>query len=108
MTEDAVGVVVTAQEQTARLQLASVDVPALFASCVNHPETAALPRTLSQYRVRFSSGNLECLPHRRRRRRGSIGRGVKTSPIQNKIAQEHNMTLAITLEHLEAMHYTRR
>ena len=53
MSEDCVAAVVAAQEQTARLQLETVDTPTLLAGCVDRPESAALQRTLKQYRITY-------------------------------------------------------
>lgn len=51
MSEDCIAALVTAQQQTDKLQLETVDTPSVLAGCVNHPETAALQRTLKRYGV---------------------------------------------------------
>lgn len=51
MSEESISGLVVAQEQTAKLNLESVDTPAVMAGCVNHPETSALSNTFKRYGV---------------------------------------------------------
>jgi ATP-dependent Clp protease ATP-binding subunit ClpC len=51
MSEDCIAALVTAQNQAASLQRATVGCEVMLAGCVDRPESPALKRTLSQYRV---------------------------------------------------------
>lgn len=51
MSEDCIAAVVTAQEQTNKLQLPQVDTECMIAGCIDHPEIPALKRTLKQYGI---------------------------------------------------------
>ena len=51
MSESCVAAVVTAQKQTTQLQLPAVGTEVMMAGCIDHPESDALKRTLSQYRI---------------------------------------------------------
>jgi hypothetical protein len=51
MSEECVAAIITAQQQTNKLQKPLVSNEAMLAGCVDHPGTAALERTLKQYRI---------------------------------------------------------
>jgi ATP-dependent Clp protease ATP-binding subunit ClpA len=51
MSEECVAAIITAQEQTNKLQKPLVSNEAMLAGCIDHPGTAALERTLQQYRI---------------------------------------------------------
>jgi ATP-dependent Clp protease ATP-binding subunit ClpC len=51
MSEDCIAALVSAQTQTSRLQLPEVGCATMMAGVVDHPESAALVRTLQQYGI---------------------------------------------------------
>jgi ATP-dependent Clp protease ATP-binding subunit ClpC len=51
MSEECIAALITAQKQTAKLQLPTVGTEAALAGCIDHPESEALRRTLQQYRI---------------------------------------------------------
>jgi ATP-dependent Clp protease ATP-binding subunit ClpA len=51
MSEECIAGLVTAQEQTTKFGLPSVEPPLVLAGCVDHPESAALSNTLARYGI---------------------------------------------------------
>jgi ATP-dependent Clp protease ATP-binding subunit ClpA len=51
MSEECIAGLVTAQQQTTKFGLPSVEPPLVLAGCVDHPESAALSNTLARYGI---------------------------------------------------------
>jgi ATP-dependent Clp protease ATP-binding subunit ClpA len=51
MSEECIAGLVTAQQQTAKFGLTSVEPPLVLAGCIDHPESSALSNTLARYGI---------------------------------------------------------